>query len=251
MNRYHTVCFSLAICGTTPASASGDSVKSLQLSTGVYWSQGDYREGINRSMAAIPLAARVQADTWSARLATTLLTSEQLGTEANNKEQKERQSGMGDTWLSATHHLPPQQTNSLFIDLTGKLKWASGNDAKALSSGTTDTELRMDGFKRFDSLTLSSGFGYRWRSGNVTYKNSANAIVGADWRWTPGNNVGVTLSAGEPSTASSSGQREWLIYWSIKRASNTRWTLYALHGTSTSTPDIGAGVTISRAFTIN
>ncbi len=122
MSRYHAVFFTIAICLTLPALAAGDSVQKLQLSTGVYWSQGDYREGINRSMSAIPLSARIQADTWSVRLATTLLTSERLRAETNHKEQKERQSGVGDTWLSATHHLPPQQSNSLFIDLTGKIK---------------------------------------------------------------------------------------------------------------------------------
>lgn len=224
-------------------------VRDVQLSTGLYWSQGDYSGDRAISLGAIPLAIRIRSQPWSARLATTLLANDTLVENTTGTRQNERQSGLGDVWLSSTYHLAPRYANSLFIDIGGKLKWASGNETKGLGTGTTDVELRMDGFKRFDLITLNSGIGYRWRNGNSSYyEDSANGVVGMDFQWAAKISIGSSLSLAEASTTSSSMQREWLIYWSIKRPSNIRWTLYTLHGFSSASPDIGVGFTVSRTF---
>lgn len=245
-------------CATTalaaPVAHAANTAREAQLSTGLYWSRGDYGEDTDTTMTAIPLAARVRTPSWTARVATTVLTidgpsNSRDGVVVTNVARTERQSGLGDTWLSATYHDAPHQAGTLFIDVTGKFKWPTGDDAKGLSTGTTDTDVRIDAFKRVDNVTLSSGIGYRWRNGgDADYDNSANAIVGLDRKWVPGVNVGASVSGAQAATATSSGPREWLVYWSAKRPGNTRWMVYALHGLSTASPDVGIGITLSRTL---
>ena len=246
------LCLSVVLPSAYAATASQD----MQVASGGYWSRGDYDDDEETIVHAVPLTLRIRTGAWMTRISTTLLSidgpSNVINGSTLENSRNERQSGWGDTWLSASYQALPRQSGTLFVDITGRIKGATGDETQGLGTGTTDIELRMDTFKRVQGITLITGFGYRWRyGGDPSYDNSANATAGADWQWKAGVNIGASFSIAESATASGTHPREGLLYASAKHTSGIKWTFYVLRGLSDASPDIGAGFTVAHIFRKN
>jgi hypothetical protein len=159
---------------------------------------------------------------------------------------KERQ-GWGDLNLSSTYSVPSEVTGDFQVDLTGRIKLATGEQSKGLSSGETDFGFAVDVSRQIGDWAPFVSFGYR-----VPGTPTAYSLVSA-----PSFSLGTSYQLGEhflaivsydfdgtiSSTLADSQQLFGSISW-VATESLT-FTTYGEYGVSSGAHKGGAGLLAS------
>jgi len=159
-------------------------------------------------------------------------------------------SGLGDIWLKLSHELRPLSADAPGLDVTLKLKTASGDAQRGLGSGGTDLALQLEGTALIAPRTLMFGhIGHR-RTGDVPgqkpYRNPWYADAGGQTRLGSAHELGAYFSTRQPIGRLGT-LREWTLYGGWRDPSH-KVQLYLTHGLTPTSPDWAFGLITRQRF---
>jgi hypothetical protein len=265
-----------AMCVMAPAFTAHADTK-VDLSTGISYSSGEYGDTTSTDVLVVPLSAKIRTGQWTFKAsvpyvhvngpadATVVLDDNGSGRGGNSGSGRDhpedenddddgsatgvdrKVSGIGDTSLSATYSFDGIGNSSTYIDVSGRVRLATGDEDKGLGIGATDyglsTEIGIDkdgggGYLSFGRRFLGDVTGLQredgWQAGvggwyNATERTSLG--IGYDWR--------------ESSTATGTDPAEIYAYASVKMSDAWRININASAGLNDASADYGAGVTLT------
>ena len=245
----------------------------FSIGSGVSYSSGDYGGSAATQILTIPFVARYERDAWTLRATLPYLRMTGpgnvipgigpvavsalgntvglplMGGGTSSQTTSKTVSGLGDASVAATYMLYSADKTA-GIGLTGRLKFATGNEQQALGTGSTDTEMQVEGFRRADRNTLFAAIGYTWFGASplAQFQNVANFGVGATHRLDGDDLLGIAFDARQAGSAAPAALRELSAFWTHPIDRKWRTQLYAMKGFATGSPDWGAGLNAAYAF---
>ena len=158
----------LIVGALMPLSLSVWAQPSVKLSTGFFYADGQSNDlnVKNTTIKSVPLNLKVKDGRFGVRL-----SSSWLEIDAGTAE-----SGMGDTTLSLSYDL----TESPWLTVTVKEKFATGDRDKGLSTGYNDTKVQLDLFQPVGrKYSVFATLGYTFKGGQSDNPNYQNAVYGS------------------------------------------------------------------------
>lgn len=245
----------------------------FSLGSGIGYSSGAYGGSASTQILTIPFVARYERDAWTLRatlpyqritgpgnvipgigpVALSALGNTVglplLGGGTNSQASSKTVSGLGDASVAATYMLYSAD-KAAGIGLTGRLKFATGDEKQALGTGSTDTAMQIEGFRRVERNTLFGAIGYTWFGGSpiAQFQDVANFGVGASHRLDADDLLGVAFDARQAGAPAPAALRELSAFWMHPIDRHWRTQLYAMKGFATGSPDWGAGLNAAFAF---
>lgn len=246
----------------------------FSIGSGISYSSGDYGGSASTQILTIPFVARYERDAWTLRatlpyqritgpgnvipgvgpVATINAVGQSvglplLGGSSGSQASSRTVSGLGDASVAATYMLY-SAAKPAGIGLTGRLKFATGDEKQALGTGSTDTAMQIEGFRRADRNTLFGAVGYTWFGSSpiAQFENVANFGVGASHRLDGDDLLGVAFDARQAGSTAPAALRELSAFWTHPFDRSWRLQLYAMKGFATGSPDWGGGLNAAYAF---
>jgi hypothetical protein len=159
---------------------------------------------------------------------------------------KERQ-GWGDLNLSTTYSVPSDLTGDFQVDLTGRIKLATGDQDKGLSSGETDFGFAVDISRQIGDWAPFVSFGYRVPGAPTAYSlvSAPSFSVGTSWQLS--DHWLAIMSYDFDGTISSTLADSQQIFGSLSwvATDTLTFTTYGEYGLSSGAPKGGGGLLAS------
>jgi hypothetical protein len=234
-----------------------DGAADLRFSTGVEYSTGQYGGTEDIEEIYVPFTFRAGFDRFGLRLTVpwlsvtapedTVITDP--GTEPlPGSGATITESGLGDVVGALTlYDLYVNDNADVVVDVTGKVKFATADEAKGLGTGENDYTLQFDAYKFFDRLSLQGTVGYRLRGDppGVDLNDVLLASVGGAYLASADTLVGVYFDYRESSISGTDDIQELSGFASFRLGRAWRMELYAFTGLTDSSTDFGGGILFS------
>ena len=250
----------VAIAAFVFISADGvaeDANADLRFSTGVEYSTGDYGGTDDIEELYVPFTLRAGFDRVGLRLTVpylrvtapdeTIITdpgAEPLpGSGATVTE-----GGLGDVIGALTlYDVYVSDDANFLIDVTGKIKFATADEAKGLGTGENDYTLQLDAFRFFDRLSLQGTAGYRLRGDppGVDLNDVFLASVGGAYLASDTALVGMYFDYRQSALSGTDDIQELSGFASFRLGRAWRMEVYAFTGLTDSSTDFGGGILFS------
>ena len=257
----------IALClAPTALAAEGE----FSLGTGLNYTSGTYGGSTSTKILTIPFNARYDNGPWTFKATLPYLhitgvravypgvgrvdngTLDNLLGVPRNRSQTETHtaSGMGDATVAATYTLYSGGANRSGIGLTGKLKFATGDEKQGLGTGSNDASVQVEGFQQVDRNTLFGAIGYTMFGDSpiTQFENVGNFGLGAMHRTDGGDLIGLAFDARQAGSPAPAPLRELTGFWTHKVDRNWRTQAYVLKGFARGSPDWGAGLSAAYVF---
>jgi len=245
----------------------------FSIGSGITYSSGDYGGSTATQILTIPFVARYERDAWTLRatlpyqritgpgnvipgvgpVAVSALGSTVglplLGGGTSSQTTSRTVSGVGDASVAATYMLYSAD-KSAGVGLTGRVKFPTGDEKQALGTGSTDSGMQVEGFRRIERTTLFGAIGYTWFGSSpiAQFENVANFGVGASHRLEGDDLLGIAFDARRAGSPAPAALRELSAFWTHPIDRQWRTQLYAMKGFATGSPDWGAGLNAAYVF---
>jgi hypothetical protein len=245
----------------------------LSVGSGLTYSSGDYGGSTATQILTIPFVARYERDAWTLRatlpyqritgpgnvipgvgpVAVSALGSTVglplLGGGTSSQTTSRTVSGLGDASVAATYMLYSADKTA-GAGLTGRVKFPTGDEKQALGTGSTDTGIQVEGFRRIERNTLFGAIGYTWFGSSpiAQFENVANFGVGASHRLEGDDLLGIAFDARQAGSPAPAALRGLSAFWTHPIDRQWRMQLYAMKGFATGSPDWGAGLNAAYVF---
>ena len=240
----------------------------FSLGSGLNYSSGTYGGSSSTHILTIPLTARYESEPWTFRATVPYLhitgpsavfpgvgrveNRSILDNVLRGRTQNDRRtvSGIGDSTASATYTVYSGAASRSGLGLTGKLKFATGDETQGLGTGSNDAAFQIEGFQQIDRNTLFGAIGYTMFGDSpiTQFENVGNFGVGATHRTDEGEVVGIAFDARQAGSPAPAPLRELTGFWTHKVDRNWRTQAYLLKGFARGSPDWGAGISAAYAF---
>lgn len=246
------------IISCLPAMALADK---LSIYTGANYITGKYGSEQSTDIVYIPLTAKYELINTSFKLTIPWLsitgpggvtnagTPVTLGTTTSNKTTTE--SGLGDVVASMTQSLTLFKDSPLFVDFTGKVKFATASQSKGLGTGENDYSVLTDIYKPLSaSLTIFGGVAYKV-FGDPSWKNFNNvwsSNLGFSYRINPKLSAGISGDIRQATFNSQEPMKEITAFSAYKFDKSYKLQAYLAQGYSDSSSDFGCGLMLKRSF---
>jgi hypothetical protein len=241
-----------------PGVAVADEAGKISLYSGFDYSAGDYGSDIRTVIRAVPFVAKYETERWVFKASIPYITITGPGNvipsvgqiDATPTRKRVSDSGWGDTVATATYTAYQNAPHALVIDLTGKIKFATGDEDKGLSTGENDYAAQVDLYKGFGKFTAIGTLGYRVygnpKSGpldNVFYGS-----VGGSYKLTQQTSTGLLYDYRPKITSTGSEISELMGFVTHKISTNWEAQAYVIGGFSDGSPDVGGGALVNFSF---
>lgn len=227
------------------------------LAVGIDYSTGKYGGTQSTDTTYIPVIGRYETDSWLFKVTVPYVSITGPGTVVGGDRPtviqgasttRNTESGVGDvvgavTWSAV-------QTEGFFLDLTAKVKFATGDEAAGLSTGKNDYSFQVDVYKPLGSLTPFAGVGYRKYGDPVglDLRNAMFANVGVSWKATAKVSLGVSVDYREAIVVNKDPIVEATPFLSWKLDDRNKLQVYAVRGFTDASTDWGGGVLLLHTF---
>lgn len=226
-------------------------------STGLEYSSGTYGGTDDIEDLYIPLKGRVDFERLSFALTVPYLSvrapqgttvTDPGGEPVPGTGEMITENGLGDIIAGVTvYDVLYSGDLGIALDLTGKIKFGTADEAKGLGTGEQDYTIRADLYKFFDQFTLLGSAGYKFR-GDPADVDLENVLLGSiGGVYLPNEIVSAGLIYDYRESALVDGDAISELTAFVSRQIEDRWAiqLYAFTGFSDSSPDWGAGIQFS------
>lgn len=223
----------------------------VQLASGISFSDGDYGRTSSTQVVSIPLSLRVRRGPWSLRLALSHLTIDGPASivDADGGEvagdPTDTRSGFGDVSVTVARYLDLTATTRLTGEVRVKLPTAS--QSERLSTGTTDVMLRGRLTQELGDLSLRAGAQRRFAGGDgrVVVRDTWGASGGASLALEGEVITGIDLTWLQSSYAGNGDSSNATAFVSMPLARRIRMTGYGAAGVSRNSADFTLGASVT------
>ncbi len=247
----------LALCCARAALAAEGEVT---LGAGLDVSSGRYGGSRETRIVSLPFSAALRRERWTFKGMVPIIEISGASSvvpglgnvdNANRRGHGRTESsttGLGDSTVAATYAAFAGATSG--IDLTGKLKLATGEVGKGLGSGSNDVSFQVDGWTTFERTTPFAGVGYTvfGDSPIVNLHNVWNATFGFSHRLDERDSAGVAIDLRQGAIPAPPPRRELFGFFSRKLDRAWKMQAYVLKGFASGSPSFGAGVAAAYSY---
>lgn len=220
----------------------------LSFSVGLEQASGDYGGNVDLADTYLPLTLRYETNRMSFRVTVPFLDVEfadPSGTETWSEN------GIGDVVLGLTvYDVIRSRDRNVAVDVTTKVKMGTADERKGLGTGETDYSLQADVYRflRDGSLVASIGYRFRGAPSDVVLEDTWILYFGGFRRLAPRLTGGLLFDYRESSIPAFESIRS--LTTTLSHRLDHGWYVqgYLAKGFSDSTPDWGAGFSMTRDF---
>ncbi|MEA1988619.1 MAG: hypothetical protein U9N57_05340 [Pseudomonadota bacterium] len=224
------------LTGLTGLAHASDDM-STKVSTGLFYSSGQSEiiDTDDATTTSVPLMLSMKKGDFSFSLSTAYISvdSDTFDT-----------SGMGDTTVSLGYDL----TESPWLTLKLKNKFATGDETKGLSTGENDTSVQLDYFypiKSNTSLFANVGHKFVGKVSGVEMQDSSYGSIGAGYIFPSKTNIGVSLDYRQSVYSDLDDQTGASVF--VSRPITKTYSLSGF-GSYDNTQTLSTGLTITAKF---
>ena len=232
------------------------------LGSGVHYSRGDYGGPTETRILSVPLNLRYDREPWIVRLTVPYLRisgeSDVLpglgrvarGNRGGAATTSSSASGLGDSTLAATYAAYYNAASRSGLDLTGKLKLATGDESEGLGTGSNDVSLQVDAYRALERFTPFGSFGYTvfGESPLVDLKNVFYGSLGLSRRLGESDTAGFEVDLRQGASPAPAPQRELMGFLTRRIDRLWRAQAYLFKGFADGSPDWGGGISAAYSF---
>lgn len=245
----------IAVPGSALAADTG-----FSLAVGAEYTTGEYGGEQSVDEVYVPVTGKYETQRLSFRLTVPFLSvraPEGTYTEGPGGEPivgegpRVTESGIGDVLASLTvYDVFVSGSGDVALDLTGKVKLGTADVDKGLGTGEPDFTVQADLFRFFDRFTAIGTLGYTLRGDPdaVDLENALFVSIGGTYAVASSTRLGLFYDFREASLPGSDDIQELSATVSQRVSEDWRVSGYLIAGFSDSSPDWGAGMSVSHAF---
>jgi hypothetical protein len=230
----------------------------LSVGFGADYAQGKYGTPVTSKQWTIPFTAKYEAEKWSARVTVPYVWIENPSVSrdgtplpcAGSATAPSTASGLGDIMLAGSVNLIESRESRVLVDLTGKVKLGTADEAECLGTGETDYYLQGDFSKGFGSFSAFGSLGWR-KMGDppgVDFKDPFYYSIGGSYRFSRVNSLGFAYDYRQKLLDTSDPLSEATLFLTHRFSDTFRIQGYYVKGFSDSSPDWALGAVATRAF---
>ena len=225
------------------------------VSMGIDYSTGDYGGSESTDILYVPVILKYENGPWIGKLTIPYIritgpgeVIPDIGRVGSTTTVRTTEQGLGDVVASVTRAVYTSQT--VLIDATGKVKFATADEDRFLGTGENDYSAQLDAYLPVGRWMPLATLGYRVLGDppGVDLDNVFYASAGFTYTVNEDLNAGAIFDFRERSSERRQPRRELLLFASQKLQPGWRVQGYAVTGFSDDSPDWGAGLILSRAY---
>lgn len=221
---------------------------------GFNYSRGDYGLPQDTEVFAVPASLSFDSADWTFRATVPWITIKGPASVIEGggipiRPTASSESGFGDAVGALTYKVT-REAGRPQLSLTGRVKFATGNEDRGLSTGETDYYAQADLLQTFGSVTPFITAGYRWLGRNTLYPLEDGFFFsgGVAVLVAPGTSVGAAYEWREAIVNGGDDASEISVF--LYHKVNDRWsfTVTAMKGFTDASANYGGGGSLSYAF---
>lgn len=229
----------------------------LSIGTSVNYSSGKYGSSTSTDITSIPVNVTYDTGPWSLKLSVPYVritgpgdVVAGVGKTSKSTTAVRTASGLGDVVAAATYNFYNDAASQSGADVTGKIKFGTGDSAKGLGTGENDYSVLLDVYKKVNQFTLFGGVGYTvlGSSAAIPLRNVFSLTAGSTFKLDEKSSVGFAYDYRQKSSSTSAPQSELTAFYAHKFNKSWKTQAYLLKGFSDGSPDWGGGVSVGYAF---
>lgn len=238
---------SLALAG--PAFSQNNSDIKQIVSVASYFSSGDYGEATDTDILYFPVSYSASKGKWGAQFTVPHLQVEGVGnvlvniggvSRAVSGNQRERNSGIGDSTMAVTYQMDQLSESSPFIDFRLDIKIPTADRDRGLGTGELDYSAQVDLSQNFGNTVLFATIGYTFRGKTDFYaglEDSAYTQLGMAKPLASQWNVGIFYDFREPASTFSAEIHELVPYFRFQISDSWSFTGLTAFGLTEASAD--------------
>ena len=230
----------------------------LSIGTSVNYSSGKYGTPSSTDITSVPLNVAYDKGPWTFKLSVPFVritgpSDVVVGLGRKNSTATpvvRTASGLGDIVTAATYNFYSNAESQVGADVTGKIKFGTGDSAKGLGTGENDYSVMLDAYKKLNQVTFFGGVGYTVPGSTtaIPLSNVFNVTAGTTFKVNDKSSLGFAYDYRQQSSATSAAQSELTAFYAHKFNKSWKTQAYFLKGFSDASPDWGAGLSVGYSF---
>lgn len=234
-----------------------DEAGALSIGTSVNYSSGKYGTSTSTDITSVPVNVTYDKGPWTLKLSVPYVritgpgdVVAGVGKTSTVTTAVRTASGLGDIVAAATYNFYNDAGSQFGADVTGKVKFGTGDSAKGLGTGENDYSVMLDVYKKVNQVTLFGGIGYTVLGSTtaIPLKNVIGLTAGSTFKLDDKSSVGLAYDYRQKSSSTSAAQSELTAFYMHKFNKSWKTQVYFLRGFSDGSPDWGGGVSVGYAF---
>ena len=252
--------FTFGLVSVSPLLAQQDI--NVKLSTGFDHTVGNYGRFQDTEILYIPFIAKATRGNWTAKLVVPYIMIKGPGNVLGGEDgvviddddpiavsnAVTTESGLGDILGSVTytHYIDSQD---LYLDFTGKIKFPTADEDKRLGTGEPDYTIQFDATKMFGSLYIFGGVGRRFVGDPPQFPLDDIWLLNVGGGYQIDKKLGLGLAYDFREAASAAEDpSEATAYFTYKVTDALTAMVYGVIGFSDGSPDAGMGLQFGYKF---
>lgn len=248
----------LGLAFVTPVNAG-----KLRSSVSLDYSDGEYGNDEKTDIWSTTLSTRYKTGKWTLKASLPFISingpGNVIGLEGSpgkGSKKTEKNSGIGDLYLSASYLAHYDYENGLGFSIKTKIKFPLADESRLLGTGKTDVGIEIDPFWVIDKNTLFGSLGYKvygdpddTPTQNFSeYNNVWFGSFGVMHQFSKGNTIGLMARYRQALTNTSDSRRTGMLFATKKMGDKRKLQFYVLAGGGNSSPDWGSGLMLQQQF---
>lgn len=248
--------FLLTLCA---ASATAHAEGKLSTTLGVDYTSGRYGTRDTTTILSIPFTLKYETGPFTAKASLPWIqltgpTGSTIGPDGrpvgSTTGARQKETGLGDLVTSLTWTAYNDASNGLIVDLTGKIKWGTANEARGLGTGKNDFSAQADIYKKRERTTYYATLGYKVYGDpdGIEFRNVPYVSLGFSHALAAANAAGLSWDYRPRVVTDGKPTSEVMAFFIHKLDNATKLQFYVIKGLSDGSPDWGGGLAASYAF---
>lgn len=227
---------------------------------GLEYSQGEYGTSTTTRQWSAPFGLKYDSNFGYTKISSAFVSVSNVNPNAqgealpcgNAVSTNKNVQGFGDTTVSFIKHV--QDTGTFQLDAGAKIKFATGDVDKCLSTGKNDYSLQMDAFKQTGGVGFfgTAGWTYKGKPDvggqTINYKNPIYFSVGLSKQISSQNSAGISFDYRDKLLDGRSSVQELTLFGVHRINQQLRFQPYVMKGFTASSPAMGIGINVLNSF---